>query len=111
MRLKVILLALILSALAEAGQPENVLVVMNGDSKSSRSIGEYYARRRSVPPRNLCTIRTPESETISRDEYNRLIKDPVAACLKGRGLVESILYIVTTQGVPLRVKGVVSLTG
>jgi uncharacterized protein (TIGR03790 family) len=84
---------------------------MNSASALSRSVGQYYALRRSIPPKNLCTIRAPEIETVSRDEYNRLIKGPVGACLTSRGLVESILYIVTTQGVPLRVKGTISATG
>ena len=34
-----------------------------------------------------------------------LIAAGVGSCLKAKRLVEQVLYIVTTQGVPLRVKG------
>ena len=49
-------------------------------------------------------------ETISRDEYNRPISTGVGSCLKAKRLVEQVLYIVTTQGVPLRVKGALAWT-
>jgi uncharacterized protein (TIGR03790 family) len=106
-----LLFSLAIAASADANKPANVLVVVNANSALSRSIGEYYARRRAIPPPNVCTIKAPEQETISRDEYNRLIAAQVASCLKTRRLVEQVLYIATTQGVPLRVKGTAGLNG
>ena len=35
----------------------------------------------------------------------------VGSCLKAKRLVEQVLYIVTTQGVPLRVKGATGMDG
>lgn len=99
------------SSAASAGNPENVLVVVNANSATSRSIGEYYARRRSIPSANVCTIKAPPQETVSRDEYNRSIATGVGSCLKAKRLVEQVLYIVTTQGVPLRVKGATGMDG
>ncbi len=91
------------SALAEDGH--RVLLVVNDNSSVSRSIGDYYARRRSVPRENVCHIHTSEEEEIPRDQYNRLVAASIAACLRHGGLVESVLYIVTTLGVPLRIPG------
>ena len=97
--------------MAWATTPEAVLVVVNGNSAISREIGRYYSSKRKIPTRNLCRIQAPERETIDRDEYNRLIAAPVSKCLQTQGLVEKVLYIVITQGVPLRVSGTLSMTG
>ena len=83
---------------------DSVLVVVNEDSALSRNIGEYYARRRSVPVTNVCRIRSSVEETISRAAYLELERS-VANCLGVRKLTEKVLYIVMTAGVPLRVSG------
>jgi uncharacterized protein (TIGR03790 family) len=97
------------AAMSQAGLfaqgPANVLIVVNDNSSLSREIGEYYARRRGVPGKNICRIRTTQKESIARSDYNREIAAPVAASLRTNQLVESVLYIVTTAGVPLRVLG------
>jgi uncharacterized protein (TIGR03790 family) len=92
---------------AQASPPDghSVLLVVNDNSSLSRTIGDYYARRRSIPQTNICRIRTTEEEDISRDRYNVQIASPIATCLAKSGLVESVLYIVTTLGVPLRITG------
>lgn len=103
------LLALVLlqgAALRLSGQkPENVLVVVNSNSSLSAQVGEYYSRRRGIPKKNVCVIRTRSDESVTREEYDREIAGPVGVCLRSRGLAESVLYIATTAGVPLRVGG------
>jgi uncharacterized protein (TIGR03790 family) len=91
------------SALAQG--PENVLLVVNRASPVSMRIGEYYRERRGIPEANVCAIKAPPGETITRRGYDETVARPVAACLKSRGLVEKILYIATTLGVPLRIEG------
>jgi uncharacterized protein (TIGR03790 family) len=76
---------------------------VNDSSSLSRTIGEYYVRKRSIPLKNICRIQVSESEDIQRAGYDRQIAMPVAACLRKEGLTEQVLYIVTTQGVPLRI--------
>ncbi len=83
----------------------NVLLVVNDASALSRQIGQYYAGRRSVPSRNICHIRTAETENIARVKYDREIAGPIGACLTRNRLTEQVLYIVTTGGVPLRIPG------
>lgn len=99
-------LGLLLAGPAGAGGPENVAVVVNDASSLSRSIAEYYARKRVIPASNVCHVRAPEAEEISRAEYRTNISDAVARCLRERQQTEKILYIVTTAGLPLRVRGV-----
>lgn len=55
--------------------------------------------------RNLCRIRTTTEENIPRPDFDREIAAPLVAFLRKNGLTESIFYIVTTAGVPLRVPG------
>jgi uncharacterized protein (TIGR03790 family) len=99
-----IAMMLMMAALWAQG-PANVLIVVNDNSSLSREIGEYYARRRNIPTANICRIKTSEKESITRADYNREIAAPIASFLRKNKLVESILYIVTTGGVPLRVLG------
>jgi uncharacterized protein (TIGR03790 family) len=96
------------SLAAQAGS--TVLIVVNQNSAVSRSIGEYYARRRGVPKANVCIVHAPEQETISRAEYLGLEAE-VGKCLRSARLVESVLYIVTTLGAPLRISGSGGLDG
>ncbi len=78
---------------------------MNDGSRLSRDIGQYYASQRGVPPKNICHIRTVETEEIDRAQYDREIATPIGACLTRNQLTEQILYIVTTGGVPLKIPG------
>ncbi len=87
-----------------AQTPDQVLVVVNRQSPASREIGEYYLRKRGVPLKNLCAIDTAPLETIQRGIYDQQIEAPVAAFLRANGLIEKILYIATTKGVPLRIE-------
>jgi uncharacterized protein (TIGR03790 family) len=94
-----------------AQTPRNVLIVVNDASPLSREIGEYYARRRAVPSSNICRIQTTIEEEIARHVYDAEIAAPVKRCLQSGGLVESILYIVTTKDVPLKIRGSDGLNG
>lgn len=102
---RLILLACLLSSLAKASTPERVLVVVNDNSALSVGIGEYYVQRRHIPPGNVCHLKATAKEDIPREDYDRDIARPIADCLTRRGLRESIYYIVTTAGVPLRIPG------
>jgi uncharacterized protein (TIGR03790 family) len=89
----------------------SVLLVVNDKSSVSRNIGDYYARRRSIPQTNICHISASEDETIPREQYNAQIAAPIASFLRKNGLVETVLYIVTTLGVPLRIAGTGAMDG
>ena len=100
-----LVLGLLAHITAAAQKPENVLLVVNDSSPLSRSVAEYYARKRAVPERNVCRIRVNPDELIDRAEYDKSVATPVAACLLQRRLRETVFYIVTTAGVPLRIRG------
>jgi uncharacterized protein (TIGR03790 family) len=98
-------LVLLAAAVAFGQTPDNVLLVVNRRSEISRRISDYYLRKRHIPPANVCALDAPEEENIARGVFDKDIAAPVAACLKSRRLEEKILYIVTTMGVPLRIRG------
>ena len=89
-----------------AQSAENVAVVINENSGESRQIGEYYARKRALPPSNVLRIRASAEETIDRSGYSSTIELPIAALLSRERLQDRVLYLVLTKGVPLRISGV-----
>jgi uncharacterized protein (TIGR03790 family) len=105
------LAAVLAASFAAAETPDRVLVVVNDGSPLSRSIGEYYAHRRGIPLKNVCHLRTSSDEVISRQDYDSKIARPIGDYLRKQGLVESIYYIVTTAGVPLKIPGTDGLNG
>jgi uncharacterized protein (TIGR03790 family) len=98
--------ALLVSPILLHGQaPESVLIVVNQPSALSRKIGEYYAERRQIPASNICRLNASTDEEISRSDFNDRIAHPIQDYLRGHNLTEKVLYIVTTAGVPLKVRG------
>ena len=99
-------LAVMVSSIPVVAQtPDSVLVVVNQSSALSRKIGEYYAERRRIPASNICRLNATTDEEISRSDYNDQIAHPIQNYLRGHNLTEKVLYIVTTAGVPLKVRG------
>jgi uncharacterized protein (TIGR03790 family) len=89
----------------EAQGAGNVLLVVNRRDPVSQAVADYYAKRRAVPAGHICRIETTTEETIDWQTYARQIEAPVGECLKQEHLEETVLYIVTTMGVPLRIDG------
>jgi len=85
--------------------PERVLLLTNRNSAESRQIADYYAAKRKIPTRQVCVIAASLEEVISREEYERSIRQPVERCLSQGQLAEQVFYLVTTLGVPLHVRG------
>jgi uncharacterized protein (TIGR03790 family) len=99
------------SSHAHATTPDRVLVVINDLSPLSRKIGEYYVSRRRVPSKNICHLHTAPLEEIERPIYERDIAVPVGDCLRKKGLIEDVYYIVLTADVPLKIMGSGGFTG
>jgi len=97
-------IAFLVSAQTSASGAD-ILLVVNSNAVVSRQIADYYRLRRGVPSANVCFISAPEDETIYWRTYVDRIETPIANCLKKAGLVEKVLYIVLTMGVPLRIDG------
>src|ERR1041384_2044338 len=64
-----------------------VVIVYNQGDPDSRPLADYYAQRRGVPTNQLCSIHVRLAETITRQEYNDQIRDPIWRFLTKQGLL------------------------
>lgn len=113
-----LLLSLSSAALPVAPPPLSVAVIYNSNLDESKKLAASYAVGRGIPERNLVGLDLPDREEISRDEYTRLIRDPLIAEFDRRdwwrrqadangNLVISqarIHIAVCIRGVPLKIK-------
>jgi uncharacterized protein (TIGR03790 family) len=104
MRVAVVVIACLTCISARAQGPENILLVVNKDSKLSKAVGQYYQQRRNVPASQVCFIKTLDQEEIGRVTFEDEVRKPILNCLTKGALQDRILYIVLTKGVPLKIK-------
>jgi uncharacterized protein (TIGR03790 family) len=81
----------------------DVAVIININSAASETIGTYFAEKRNIPETNIIRISAPVTEEIDSLQFQQ-IRAQVESYLNVNGLTESINYIVTTKGMPLKVK-------
>lgn len=92
-----LLFAIFHRPLAEA---DRVLVLINRNSPDSVEIGSYYVRRRHIPPANIVFLKIGTENNIRMSDYLSGIVAPVRQRLLATK--NSIDFIVTTKGVPIR---------
>ncbi len=83
----------------------DVGLIINDNDTNSVAIGEYFARKRKIPARNVIHVQAPAKETISPAEFDEMRTQIERYLTETTGLVDSLNYFVTTKGVPLRVTG------
>ncbi len=81
----------------------DVAVIINSNSATSEEIGLYFAGKRSIHAENIIRISAPVTEEIDSLQFEQL-RAQVESYLITNNLVNSINYLVTTKGVPLKVK-------
>ncbi len=86
---------------APAVGPPNVFLLVNKNLPASREVAQHYCAKRGVPAENVIPLDVPDADEISRDDFNRRIREPVRAALQGRRKDAKVLLSV--YGVPLRV--------
>ena len=92
----------VLPSLSRAGLgPENVLVVINANSASSREVAHHYARLRQIPDGNLLYLdwQGDESAIGLQDFRTRLLR-PVLGAIVARGLGSQIDCITYSCDLP-----------
>ncbi len=104
----------LLNASCSATQRDDVLVITNSESAISMAIGDYYAKARMISSDNVVRLKIPlrdaklgdrADETITAEQYEELIRQPLERIMEERGLRDSVEILVTTKGIPLRVDG------
>lgn len=80
----------------------DVIVVVNDNSQISIDITNYFKTRRNIPDSRIVHISTSNSETIDVSTFMTEIRTPIENFITSNNITNSINYIVTTKGVPLR---------
>ncbi len=84
-------------------EPKEILVVANRNMEGSVDLAHYYMDRRRIPKINLLVLSLTVKETMSRKEYNQMLKKKVLDTLEALGAKNRIEAIVLMYGVPLKI--------
>ncbi|MFP4165556.1 MAG: TIGR03790 family protein [Opitutales bacterium] len=112
-------------------EAEGVVVLVNSNAPDSSEIAAYYTEKRGIPKENIIELDTSANETVSVDAFietihnpllNKLMEDGWISGVKRGGkdqfgrermsvAVPALSYLVTTRGIPLRIKNDPEKTG
>jgi len=81
--------------------PDSVWVVVNRNMITSVALGEFYCQQRKVPMDHILRLDLPDTEEMSRADYESRLLAPLKEKLKSFQQQDFILL--TTYGVPIRV--------
>ncbi len=83
------------------GGPENLVLVVNGDSAASKLIANHYIHARQIPARNVIYLNgLPERQIASLKVFKEQIIKPILQQMQERKIGEGIDYIVYSAGFP-----------
>ena len=118
--LVILSIALGRAMMAESG--DEVVVVYNSSVPASKQVAEHYAAKRAVPTEQILSFALPEVETISRDDFERKLQQPLWNELRSRKLLTygeghpihlstqicnvvsaKVRYVVLCYGVPVKI--------
>jgi uncharacterized protein (TIGR03790 family) len=94
--------------LAHGLEPAEVLVVANSKVPESLEIAKHYMDKRKIPPSHLVVVPVTDHETMSREEYDQVLKKAVLDTLAGPLADTRIAAVVLVYGIPLKVDPPVS---
>jgi uncharacterized protein (TIGR03790 family) len=87
----------------EGNQPavsaSQVMVVVNVRSEDSRTVADYYVRKRHVPQENVLEIDCSVTDEITHSEYEERLHRNVEKKARAN---PDIAYVVLTRGIPFR---------
>jgi uncharacterized protein (TIGR03790 family) len=86
---------------AAGGGPENVLLVVNANSESSKTIAKHYIQLRQIPLSNVLLIDWKGNASKCKgDQFRKGILQPVLDAIRDRHLQYQIDYVVYSSGFP-----------
>lgn len=90
-RVVAILAFLLAAAAAGAGDDrDGVVLLVNRAVPESRALAELYCQLRGLPLERICELELPLDEQISREDYERLLRDPLLDWLRREGWIDQI---------------------
>ncbi|MBI3921322.1 MAG: hypothetical protein HY318_07895 [Armatimonadetes bacterium] len=94
------------------GGPENLLLVVNGESGDSLAVANEYTRLRAVPPCNVVYLKgLPPGPHIKVEDFRTLLLRPIMEAMDRRELTRQIDYVVYSAGFPYAVEVTGDMTG
>jgi uncharacterized protein (TIGR03790 family) len=81
---------------------DDVMLIVNQQSAESVEIGDYFAERRGIPEDHICRVDAGQFELMDSATCV-LLRWRIQEWMRERDLIDSINYIVTTKGCPLRI--------
>jgi uncharacterized protein (TIGR03790 family) len=98
-----ILVLLGLTTATAQQQYDDVALIVNNNSTISGQIATYFASKRAIPAANIIHIAAPTTEEITDADFSALRKQ-VEDTIKAHGLTTKLNFLVTTKGMPVKVK-------
>jgi uncharacterized protein (TIGR03790 family) len=88
-------------------EPNEILIIANGNLPASVRIAGHYCKKRGVPPKNIIALPlgTKATDTINRVEYEKQLAGPLRDKLSSPEFSGKLKCLLTTYGVPFRVEG------
>ena len=86
----------------------DVGVLINNNSEASKTIGWAFVNARNISADRIFIFNdsnTPTDETINREKFETYFMLPFFEMLNNRSLGNTLNYLVTTKGIPLRING------
>ncbi len=105
--IQLVIFAILLSVIGDSKAvygltKEEILVVANTRMAESVAIARYYMDKREIPATHLVSVALTLNETMSRDEYDNVLKVAILHALD-RLSSQRIAAIVLIYGIPLKV--------
>jgi hypothetical protein len=101
----ILLAALIPGVALAGGGPENVFLLINANSESSKTVANHYIALRGIPANNVFYVDWKGSlETCSGKNFVNVILRPAIKAIEERRLAGQIDYIVYSTDFPWRVE-------
>jgi hypothetical protein len=104
-------------SLAQPSLPAVTIVVYNSSVPESVELAQFYAQKRGIAKDHLVGLRCSREEEISRDEYDKTIRDPLREVFRkrrwwstaGEGeetrvLTNSIFFVALIKGMPMKIR-------
>ncbi len=84
------------------GSYNDVAVIVNTNSAASQTIGQYFRQARNIPAINMIYVQVDTTEEVSEATF-QLLRSQIESHLLANGIKNTINYLVTTKGVPLKI--------
>jgi uncharacterized protein (TIGR03790 family) len=96
---------LLTGGLQAGGGPENVVVLVNGNSDASKRIANFYVALRNIPDANIIILdEVPDTETTDIETFREKILKPAINEINARKLAARVDYLVYSADFPTAIQ-------